>query len=31
LEARHLIEVAYRQIVVRDAGGLRAVGRPPEA
>ncbi|MBP8246253.1 MAG: Crp/Fnr family transcriptional regulator [Phenylobacterium sp.] len=31
LEARGLIEVAYRQIVVRDAAGLQGLGRPPEA
>ena len=31
LEARRMIEVAYRHIVVRDAAGLRALGRPPEA
>lgn len=31
LRARQLIAVAYRQIVVRDAAGLRALGRPPEA
>lgn len=31
LEARGMIKVAYRQIVVLDAAGLRSLGRSPEA